>query len=268
MSSMVIKGTLTARLCTGKEVNMNVLTICGEGKEQIIVYETDMLFDERGSFRVLQFADEAIQGAIDLQRPERIVFEYPRALIHLIEHNREHRADDEDIFIIGHGIGTLSGYFKESHCVTAEIDETVVQLSEQYFGWSGKSMLIGDGRSQLEREQRKFDYIVLDAFTSKGVPQHLSTSEFFALVYSRLKPHGALLINVTGKGKQDVKSNAMFSTLQQVFANTCAFTLQSSGERDIRNSLLIGSGKPMSCRLRSMAGFVPYEPGAGYVILD
>lgn len=247
---------------------MNVLAACGEGKEQITVYETDMLFDERGSFRVLQFADEAIQGAIDLRNSERIVFEYPRALIHLMEHNSEHYAGGEDIFIIGHGIGTLSGYFKERNCVTAEINEAVVQLSEQYFGWSGKHVLIGDGRWQLEHERQQFDYIVLDAFTSSGVPQHLSTLEFFELAYAKLKPHGALFINVTGKGKQDVKSNAMYSTLQQVFANTFAFTLQALEERDIRNSILVGSNDPLRYRLRSMAGFVPYEPGAGYIILD
>ncbi|MFC6333943.1 spermidine synthase [Paenibacillus septentrionalis] len=245
---------------------MKVLASYGSGQEQILVYETTALFDEKGSFRLLQFADEAVQGAIDLQRPERIVFEYPRALIHVIEHNR--RQASVELFIIGHGIGTISRYFNSQSCVTAEIDETVVQLSQEYFGWSGEHVMIGDGRLLLEQEQRQYDYIVLDAFTSKGVPQHLSTVQFFALAHSKLKRHGALLINVTGKGKQDVRSNAMFSTLQHIFPHTSAFTLQSAQQRDIRNSIFIGSNDMLQYRLKSMAGLVPYIPEPGYLLYD
>lgn len=247
---------------------MNLLASHGTGEEQILVYETNTLFDEKGSFRVLQFADEAVQGAIDLRQPERILFEYPRALIHLIEHNRNHKHESSDLFIIGHGVGTISSYFSKQSCVTAEINETVVQLSREYFGWNGNHMLIGDGRLLLEQERRQYDYIVLDAFTSKGIPQHLSTVQFFELASSKLKQNGALLINVTSKGKQDVRSNAVYSTLQSAFPHTYAFTLQSAKERDIRNSILIGSNVIMRYRLRSMAGFVPYIPEAGYVMYD
>jgi len=246
---------------------MNILASHGEADEQILVYETNHLFDEKGSFRVLQFADDAVQGAIDLQHPERILFEYPRALIHLMEHNSEHEQNGDDIFVIGHGIGTLSSYFAKKNCVTAEINETVVQLSQQYFGWKGNHMLIGDGRLLLEQEQQLFDYIVLDAFTSKGNPPHLCTVQFFELAFSKLKCHGALLINVTSKGKQDVKSNAIYDTLQLVFPHTYAFTLQAE-ERDIRNSILIGSNNVIRYRLRGMAGFVPYYPESGYVMYD
>src|SRR5690606_8499104 len=248
---------------------MNILDSHGAADERVLVYETNTLFDEIGSFRVLQFADDAVQGAIDLQQPDRILFEYPRALIHLIEHNstKENNGGD-DIFIIGHGIGTLSSYFADSNCVTAEISETVVKLSQQHFGWKGSPILIGDGRLLLEQEQRLFDCIVLDAFTSKGNPQHLSTVQFFDMARAKLKRQGTLLINVTNKGKLDVRSNAIYNTLQVVFPHTYAFTLQAAEERDIRNSILIGSNHPIRYRLRNMAGFVPYHPESGYVMYD
>jgi len=247
---------------------MNILASHGEADEQILVYETNTLFDEKGSFRVLQFADDAVQGAIDLQKPERILFEYPRALIHLMEHNSTQEHNCDDIFVIGHGIGTLSSYFVNKNCVTAEINETVVQLSQQYFDWNGSNILIGDGRLLLEQEQRLFDYIILDAFTSKGNPSHLSTVQFFELALSKLKRHGALLINVTSKGKLDVRSNAIYNTLQLIFPYTYAFTLHAAEERDIRNSILIGSNNMIRYRLRCMAGFAPYHPESGYVMYD
>jgi spermidine synthase len=247
---------------------MNLLASHGNGAESILIYETDTLFEERGCFRVLQFADEAVQGAIDLQHPTRIVFEYPRALIHLMEHNGQHGEQYNDIFIIGHGIGTISSSLPDKNCVSVEINEAVVQLSRQYFGWQGTNIHIGDGRMLLEQQQQEFDYIVLDAFTSSGVPSHLCTEQFFTLVMSKLRQHGAVLINITGRGKQDVISGSIYRTLQEVFAYTYAFTLSAATERDIRNSILVGSNTTIHYRLRSMAGFVPYEPQVGYIMYD
>lgn len=53
--------------------------------QEITVMDTQELYGEKGNFRVLQFSNEAIQGAMDLDQPERILFEYPRAIIHLVE---------------------------------------------------------------------------------------------------------------------------------------------------------------------------------------
>lgn len=247
---------------------MNVLATYGVGKDKILVYETDSLFGEKGSFRVLQFADEAVQGAIDLVRPERIVFEYPRALIHMMEHNQKDLNEFENIFIIGHGIGTISSYFSDKKCVTAEINVDVVQASKQFFGSSGHGVILGDGRQLLEQQHELYDYIVVDAFTSSGVPKHLANQSFFALAHAKLKPDGVLLMNVIGKGKQDTNINASYSTLQLHFPYYYAFTLQTSSDRDIRNSILIGSRKSLRFRLRQMAGFIPYIPEPGYVRYD
>jgi len=242
---------------------MNVLASYENDGDKILVYETDTLFGEKGRYRVLQFADEAIQGAIDINRPNHILFEYPRALIHLMEHNT---ADLDDIFIIGHGIGTLANYFSDKHCVSVDINEQIAQISKQYFGYQGSVVVIGDGRELLEKDTGLYQFIIIDAFTSDGIPKHLCTKSFFSIIQSRLKPKGALLINAIGRGKQDIQTSAIHSTLQQVFPHTYAFTLPSEGKRDIRNSLIIGSKQAMQIRLRSMAGFVPYTPNAGYII--
>jgi len=247
---------------------MKLLASHGQGSDRIVVYETDTLFEEKGSYRVLQFADEAVQGAIDLQQRARIVFEYPRALIHLMEHNGELGEGCNDIFVIGHGIGTIASYFSDKRCISAEVNEAVVQFSKQFFDCEAHNIQIGDGRLLLERQTQLFDYIVLDAFTSSGVPSHLCTLQFFSLVLSKLRPTGALLINLTGRGKQDVKSGAIYVTLQQIFNYTQAFTLTGAAERDIRNSIMVGSNSSIQYRLRSMAGFEPYVPQAGYILYD
>jgi spermidine synthase len=138
---------------------------------EITVYDTDELYGERGRFRVLQFSDGAVQGAMDCNNTERIVLEYPRAIIHLMECNNP---SFEDVFVIGHGIGTVAGCFSEKRCKVAEVDEKVVEASKRFFSYPNTNVLIGDGRHILEREtSHSYDYIILDAFTGKGTPQHL-----------------------------------------------------------------------------------------------
>ena len=99
---------------------------------EITVYDTQELYGEKGNFRVLQFLDEAVQGAIDLNNPQRIMFEYPRAMIHLMEVNNP---SFEDVFVIGHGIGTIASRFSDKRFKIAELDDKVVELSKRYFGY-------------------------------------------------------------------------------------------------------------------------------------
>ncbi|RIE05446.1 hypothetical protein [Cohnella faecalis] len=46
--------------------------------ERLAVYETTRLYGETGKYRILQFADAAVQGAADLKNPSRIVLPYQR----------------------------------------------------------------------------------------------------------------------------------------------------------------------------------------------
>ncbi|MFD1776197.1 spermidine synthase [Paenibacillus rhizophilus] len=232
----------------------------------IEVYETDELYGEKGRFRVLQFSEEAVQGAVDLDRPERIVFEYPRAIIHLMEWNNP---GFEDVFIIGHGIGTISGYFSGKKIKIAEISSQIEEISRTYFGYSGDIVKIGDGRRTLEQERDgAFDYIVLDAFSDKGTPRHLMSEEFFRLVRAKLNPGGMILMNLTGKGGNDRLIQAVHTTLASIFPHTQAFILPAEGASALKNMILAGSSRPIGCKARHMAGFAGTLLPPGHILSD
>lgn len=128
-------------------------------------------------FKEFSFSNEAIQGAMDLNNPERILFEYPRAIIHLMKFNDP---SFEDVFVIGHGIGTIAGHFSEKRFKVAELDDKIVELSKRYFGYRKDNVIVGDGRHILGSEEtHAYDYIILDALTDKGTPRHLTSKEFF-----------------------------------------------------------------------------------------
>lgn len=232
--------------------------------ERIAVYDTDELYGERGAFRVLQFADDAVQGAMDLRRPERIVLEYPEAMLHLME---RHIPAFEDVFVIGHGIGTLPGRLKQKRCVVADIDRRVVQASRDWFAYDGPEPRIGDGRELLERElSDAYDFVVVDAFTSKGTPERLTTFEWFETVREKLQPNGAVLLNLAGRSVSDPFLHAVRSTLGAVFPHTIAFALPGATART--NVLLAAGAKPFGYAVRQMRGFREVEWPDGFLLRD
>ncbi|GAB6989310.1 hypothetical protein JCM16418A_13600 [Paenibacillus pini] len=233
---------------------------------EITVSEISELYGEKGNFRVMQFSNAALQGALDLNEPDRIVFEYPRVMIHLMECND---ASFENVFVIGHGIGTIASHFPEKRFKIAEVDHNVVDLSRRYFGYSMDNVMIGDGRHILEGEDSDtYDYIILDAFNSKGTPQHLISQEFFKITADKLTPQGSIIINLMGRGENDSLINAIHSTLRQVYTYTLSFILPGDRFTDVQNMIMIGRNIPIRFQARQMAGFIEMHLGTGHIILD
>lgn len=234
--------------------------------QEITVYDAAQLYGETGKYRFLQFSDDAIQGAIDLKDPKRIVLEYPRAIIHLMESNDP---SFENAFIIGHGIGTIAGHYPDKRFTVAEIDEKVVELSRVFFNYRKDNVVVGDGRQILRNEEpNRFDYIILDAFTKEGTPFHLTTMEFFKLTKEKLGSRGSIIMNLMGKSKNDKLINAIYTTLRETYAYAKAFSLPGEDAADLRNIIVIGSNKTIDFQPRAMAGFFEIELGQGHIIRD
>ncbi|MFD0677294.1 MULTISPECIES: spermidine synthase [unclassified Paenibacillus] len=233
---------------------------------EIAVYETNQLYGEMGKYRFLQFSDDAMQGAVDLKDLSRIVLEYPRAIIHLMEFNDP---SFENVFVIGHGIGTIASHYPDKRFTVAEIDQKVVELSRLFFNYRKDNVVIGDGRSILMNEEpNKFDYIILDAFTKKGTPLHLTTKEFFEMTMEKLNSRGAIIINLMGKSKNDKLIDAIYTTLRETYAYSKAYGLAGTDESDIRNIIIMGSNKTIEFQAKDMAGFIEIELGNGHIIMD
>lgn len=223
----------------------------------ITVYETQELYGEKGRFRILQFADEAIQGALDLKQQGRMIFEYPRALVHLMAC---HRPQFERAFIIGLGIGTIARHWADRQILSAEASRDVAELSRRYFGCEQLRVEIGDGGLLLaEQPDGRFDYIVVDAFTSEGTPSHLTSPSFYELAASKLEEGGALLFNLMGRRQQDRSIQMIYADLQERFAHVQAFILPADRGHDLHNIILAAAQTPIRCQARQMAGFIPHD---------
>ena len=107
--------------------------------------------------------------------------------------------------IAGLGTGSLACYARPGDEVHIyEIDPVVVSLARAHFAAlhncaPSATVLIGDARLLLEREEASFDFLALDAFASDAIPVHLLTVEAFQAYLRVLAPEGILAVHITNR---------------------------------------------------------------------
>jgi spermidine synthase len=109
------------------------------------------------------------------------------------------------IGVVGLGTGTLASYGRRADAIDYyEINPAVINIAQTQFSYlSGSQANIiiheGDARLLLASEQKQFDALLLDAFSSDAVPVHLLTSEAFSIYLSRLAPGGILAVHISNR---------------------------------------------------------------------
>jgi predicted membrane-bound spermidine synthase len=125
------------------------------------------------------------------------------------------------ILMVGLGAGSISTYFgramPEVRIDVVELDPAVIAIGREYFGLQGTDrvrFIASDGRVYLNRNKDLYDLIILDAYRELGIPFHMLTREFYALVKQHLALGGAVASNISGNTKLYLSSLA---TLRAVF---------------------------------------------------
>lgn len=116
------------------------------------------------------------------------------------------RPSGASIAVVGLGSGTLACSVRAGDSVTFfEIDPEVENIARQYFSYldrcPGKSeVVIGDARLTLaEQADNRFDILVLDAYSSDGMPVHLITDEAAQIYEKVLKPDGLMAFHISNR---------------------------------------------------------------------
>lgn len=110
--------------------------------------------------------------------------------------------------IIGLGTGSLACHLKRSETMTFyEIDPLVVHIARDagQFNFLTRcapdaNIVLGDARLTLARDEAvKYNYLVVDAFSSDAVPVHLLTREAIALYLSRVTDDGLVAMHISNR---------------------------------------------------------------------
>ena len=111
-----------------------------------------------------------------------------------------------DVAITGLGAGTVALYARPTDRYDFfEINPEAERIARGWFTFMSDSpakeprVLIGDARLTFARlpEDKRYDLILLAAFSGGSVPVHLLTREAFSAYAAHLKPDGFLVVNIT-----------------------------------------------------------------------
>lgn len=172
--------------------------------------------------------DDHFHSAMDLDDPQRIVYPY-NYYFHVGFLFNPNITDV--LFIGGGGFSGPKRFLADYPNVSVdvvEIDSDVIDVARRYFNVDEDPRLRifnDDGRTYLLKSEKKYDLIVLDAYSRTYVPFHLMTLEFFREVSRDLKPNGIVISNLISSltGPYSELFKAECNTVRQVFADIYLF---------------------------------------------
>lgn len=230
---------MKSRLFSGLLMLALAVPAAGEVIHQERSLYRDITVEQNGPRRCLIFnvhRGDRNQTCIDLNEPERLVFSYTRMSFAGLLLNSE----PESILVAGLGGGsipmTFSDLFPDARIDVIEIDPAVVSVAKDFFLFEETANMrvhVNDARVFIKRaglEGRKYDYIVLDAFTGDYIPEHLLTREFLEEVRQILNPEGVLVANTFSTSRLYDHESVTYQRVWNEFYN---FKLPTSGNRII-----------------------------------
>ena len=170
--------------------------------------------------------------------------------------NNQKQNPNTSVACIGLGTGSLSSYGRPGQNMTFfEIDTHVRRLVEPptYFSYidSAKKQGVdikfrmGDARISLERNNDKFGFMLVDAFSSDAIPAHLLTKQAVELYFNRLEDDGLLTFHISNR----------YLDLEPVVERLVR-------EMNLKARIMHGRGDSPSLRKRDDAGDKPLDEHA------
>lgn len=161
----------------------------------------------------LQFVTDDLRGLPTM-------YYHPTGPIGHVFRAMESEGGPRRVAVVGLGAGAIAAYARPGSAIQAmdfyEIDPEVVRIARdpKLFSYTADveraraaaqqplemNFIVGDGRLELARaEDKQYDLIVLDAFSSDAIPVHLLTREAMGVYLSRLAPGGVIAVHISNR---------------------------------------------------------------------
>ncbi|MEO7796755.1 MAG: fused MFS/spermidine synthase [Opitutaceae bacterium] len=172
---------------------------------------------------------EALESAVDLSDPLKLVVPYTRSLYAALFFQPK----PEKVLMIGLGGAGFHRLFTAAYpqalLQTVELDPKVKELCEKYMAFKPTEktpVALMDGRIFVKRDKGTWDWLILDAFRGGFVPPHLKTEEFYRECAARLGDRGVFVSNLHSTSElfySDIK------TIMKVFPQVVLFNSSGRG---------------------------------------
>ena len=209
--------------------------LAANGPDYVESFDTiynSLTVEKRGSLvelRARSRRGEALESAVDLDDPLRLVVAYTRTLYAgLFFQPQPNR-----VMMIGLGGAgfhrLFAAAYPEALLQTVELDPKVFELCRTRLAFKPTErtpVALIDGRMFVKRDRQTWDWIILDAFRGGYVPPHLKTEEFYRECAARLSDKGVFMSNLHATSElyySDIK------TIQAVFPQVVLFETTGRG---------------------------------------
>lgn len=136
-------------------------------------------------------------------------------------------------------------YFPEAVMDVVELDPGITEIAGKFFGLKDDprlSIIHEDGRVFLEKSDREYDVIMIDAFRALSAPFQLTTREAVSTVKDRLSGDGVVMVNIISSGRPGDRKfmESEFATYRSVFPSV--YLLPVGGWKDdgsVQNVMLV-----------------------------
>jgi spermidine synthase len=232
----------------------------------------DLFIDKQGSHLALSSRykgrPDYVESVVDLRDPDAMPVAYNRIMSVALAYPHEIKR----ILMIGLGAGSLSTYLgramPDARIDVVELDGGVIAAGKTYFGLreTDKVRFIeSDGRVYLNRHNDTYDLVLLDAFRELGVPFHMLTREFYALVREHLARGGVVASNVVASTKLYLST---LVTLQAVFPTVDVYPAWSEPHETQAIAVAVPGPRPAAESLMQRAVELQREHHFHYALPD
>lgn len=131
---------------------------------------------------------------------------------------------------LSHGINTFFG--STVHTDGVEIDKKVVEVAKKYFDLENDNLSIytQDGHIFLKNTEKKYDLIVVDAYSNQMyIPWNMTTQEFWQDTKAALNDKGLIAINVNSTNDDSALLQAIANTMSSVYEYTYLARVETGG---------------------------------------
>ena len=126
---------------------------------------------------------------------------------------------------LGGGIVPTKLYNRGYDVDIVEIDPSILKIAENFFQFEKKNMgfFFEDARTFAKSCTRKYSLIIIDLFFTDGIPEHLTTIEFYRDLRNCLKKDGVIVSNSVGDFSNNNTLNSVLFTFNTIFKDVYYF---------------------------------------------
>ena len=208
--------------------NSNIKSTPGQIVEEESAYQYIEIAEKDGTRYLIYNEGGGIQSVYN---PDKILTEYYYDYFSLLPYFFD-KEKTKKVAILGSAAGTiprqLDHFFNNIEIDGIEIDQEVIRLAKEYMGLDENSLDLynRDGRMFLRMNDKKYDVLVVDAYSKQiYIPWTLTTKEFWQLTKDRITEQGIVAINVNSTSEDSKLLGAIKNTMASVFPETYEFRI-------------------------------------------